>query len=179
MKLDMTDKPLKINIEEYVGMVVFSIIMLLTLNVNLALPLTVFSYTFFAIIKRGLYYWKKDEKKFFEKIKRYGSYLIIIFTILYFFDIFLTNLAVNELKIAIETNGFMVWLWGTFGYGWGQFLHIIFFSSLILYSAKTFDKSFNYKRILINFIFVLVGVILWLLAVINNIGVFYITYCHI
>ena len=179
MELKLMEKGLKISSEEWVGIIVFSITMLLTLNVNLAFPLTIFSYTFFALTKRGLYYWKKDEKKFFEKIKRYGSYLIIIFTILYFFDIFLTNLAVNELKIAIETNGFMVWLWGTFGYGLGQFLHIIFFSSLILYSAKTFDKSFNYKRILVNFLFVLIGVILWSLALINNLSVLYITYCHI
>lgn len=179
MELEMMEKELKISIEEWAGIIVFSMTMLLTLNFNLALPLTVFSYTFFALIKRALYYWKDNEPMFFEKVKRYGSYLIIIFTILYFFDIFLTNLAVNELKIAIETNGFMVWLWGTFGYRFGQFLHIIFFSSLILYSAKIFDKSFNYKRILVNFMFVLVGVILWLLAVINNIGVFYTTYCHI
>lgn len=175
----MTDSGLKVNIEEWAGIIVFCVTMLLTLNINLALPLTIISYVSVAIAMRCLDSWKESEPMFFEKVKYYGVYLTILFSILYSVDLILTYLAVIKLGIATETNHFLVSIWTIFGYGFGQFLHVTLFVLFLRYSFNTFTKSFHYNRILINFMFVLVGVILWLLAVINNIGVFYTTYCSI
>ncbi len=179
MEVEITDKVLKVSIEEWVGIIVFSVTMLLTRNVNIAFPLTIISYVFVVIIMRCLDSWIESEPMFFERVKYYGRILMLIFVFLYTLDLILTYEAVIKMGIATETNQFLVSIWRIFGYKLGQFLHIILFVLFSIYSHRTFTKSFNYKRILINFMFVLVGVILWFLAVINNIGVFYTTYCSI
>ena len=179
MMFEQTKNYIEIGIEEWAGMIVFSMTMLLTLNFNLALPLTVFSYIFFAVIIRGLYYWKKDEKKFFKKIKGYGNVLLFTFVILYLIDVNLTALAVVKLEIAEETNPFLIYMWSVFGYSIGQFLVNVLFAIGLLYSFVSFSNSDNYKRVLVNFIFIVFGVIIWSFAIIDNIGVFFITYCHI
>ncbi len=178
LNTDMNED-LKISYEEWIGIIVFSLTMLLTLNVNIAFPLTIISYTSFVIIKGILIYCNEDEKKFFEKVKNYGIILLFIFLILYVVDIILTYLVVVRWGIGIETNGFLVSMWRIFGYELGIALHMIIFGIFILYSFYTFDDSKNYKRILVNFIFVLIGVILWSLAFINNLSVLFTSFCHI
>jgi len=124
------------------------------------------SMAFFGIlvILEALFY-KKIPK---EKIKIFRKWILTSFIILFILDIILTFLGTQYFKVGRETNYFLNFLWGIFGYWIGELIDIIL-TVVIINLLAIYSNHKNYyvsAFITILIFFLAIG---FFLAVFNNI----------
>ena len=159
----------KIEKEEWVGILTFSLAMLITLNFPISLFLTIIVSICFFIIKKVVIFFIGDSKEFFKSLSKWGKFFLIFWIVLFFIDTFLTWLAVHYIGFATEYNLFAVLLWGTFGYLVGELFRIILFICAIFYPLWIFNHAKEgERRIFVAFAFSLAGWLLYGYVVIHN-----------
>lgn len=111
--------------------------------------------------------YKKDKKIFFKILSNHGNKFLLILTVLILLDIILTWVSVIYLEIARELNPFILKLWEIYGYDLGEFIYsVILFT--IIGILHLFLNSKNDYLILFSFSSIILGIILWFPAVLNN-----------
>jgi len=156
---------------EWVGIITFGLALILTLNMYISFLLTFLTFGGYSLIEYLIWKSKRNPKKFFKKMSKIGNILITIFIILYFLDGLLTYLSVWHFQFAYEMNLFVIFLWETFGYSFGELIRLALFSCAVFYPLWILNNSKNHKKIFVAFIFSLFSVLLWAYAVIHNLAV--------
>lgn len=163
------EKPEKPSKAELVAIISFSIALLITLNASISILTMVFMTAGYYMIKQTIIATKTNPKGFFNKLSKASKTLLVLFMILFIVDEVLTWIAVWFLDFALETNGFSVWLWTTFGYGFGEVLRVVLMFILIFIPTLILSNSKSEIKIFISFMFSLTGFLIWIYAIINNV----------
>jgi hypothetical protein len=149
----------KITILEYIVIIAFSIIMLLTLNYPLSM------YLGLVTLGIGTAIQKLYKKKAF--IKRHSSKLFYSVIIMFILDTLSTYYSVIYKGFAVEGNQFVLFLWDKLGYTIGEDVRIIMFLGILLVT-RYHTKHKLHKRRFAGFIFLIFINLLWVAVLINN-----------
>lgn len=157
------DESVKVTKGEWFVIILYSITMIVLQNAVLATYLALIS---LAIILVTKHYFNNKEAQ--EKVKRLGGKIFYIVIIMFLLDTISTYYAVFILKVAIEGNPCVVFLWDKLGVIIGEIIRALLFS-LAIGVCRYQLKSENIKRRFVAFIVLIFMFLAWLLVFGNNI----------
>jgi hypothetical protein len=150
---------------EWFAIIMFSILMLLTLNFPFAF---LFTMIFFIVVL--IYDQKKRNIKEFNHV---GTISIIIMFLFYSIDFLQTYLAVRYLKIARETNPFILRSWEVLGYYHAEVFRVTFFTMFLFIPLLILVNSKDNKKMIFSYLLILYYLSTWIIVLINNFWVIF------
>lgn len=157
------DNGVKVTKGEWFVIILYSTVMIIYQNAVLATYLALIS---LAIILLTKYYFNNREEQ--ERVKRLGNKIFYIVIIMFLLDTLSTYYAVFILKIAVEGNPCVIYLWDKLGVIIGEIIRALLFS-LAIGVCRYQLKSENIKKRFVAFVALSFMFLAWIAVLINNI----------